>query len=95
MADTQIKITPAPRPDNKDEDLAYFVNIRSGLTDRQREAFDNGHLVECAVCSEKAGTPTLCASCLANRHLIGMLTPSQRRKLVKTYAVYLHQIANK
>jgi hypothetical protein len=61
----------------------YLAGIRNGLTERQRMDFDNGNLVECGVCAAKPGTPTLCASCLANRYIIGMLTPSQRRRLVK------------
>jgi hypothetical protein len=76
----------ASRPDSKDEDLAYLVGIRNGLTERQRLALDNGNFVECDVCEAKAGAPTLCASCLANRYIIGMLTPSQRRRLVKKCA---------
>jgi hypothetical protein len=95
LNDAQIKIVAAPRPDSKDEDLAYLIEIHNGLTERQRLALDNGNLVECDVCAAKAGTPTLCASCLANRYIIGMLTPSQRRRLVKKCAAYLRHASNR
>jgi hypothetical protein len=93
--DAQIKIVAAPRPDSKDEGLAYLASIRNGLTERQRLAFDNGNLVECEVCAAKPGTPTLCASCLANRYIIEMLTPSQRRKLIKRHGAYFRQVSKK
>jgi len=80
MRSQKIEVVPASRPDSKDEIL---VEIYNGLTERQRAAFSNGDLVECNACDAKSGTPTLCASCRANRYIIGILTPSQRRRLIK------------
>ena len=80
--DPQIEIVTAPRPHNE-EDLTLLIYIYNELAERQRLALDRGDLVECNSCAARGGTPTLCASCLANRYLIttgSRETPSRRRR---------------
>lgn len=85
--DPQFEVVPAPRPHSKNEDLTLLIYIYNELTERQRLALDRGDLVECNSCAVRAGTPTLCASCLANRYLIttgARKTPRrQRRQLMR------------
>lgn len=82
--DPQIEVVPAPRPCSADdEDVTLLVYLYNELTERQRQALARGDLVECASCAARAGTPTLCASCLANRYLISAgsrETPRRRRR---------------
>ena len=58
-------------------------DLYNELTEQQRQALVRGDLVECDSCAARAGTPTLCASCLANRYLISAgsrETPRRRRR---------------
>lgn len=81
--DPQIEVVSAPRPCSADdEDLTLLVYLYNELTEQQRQTLVRGDLVECDNCAARAGTPTLCASCLANRYLISAgsrETPRRRR----------------
>jgi len=82
-ADPQIEVVSAPRPHSEDEDLTLLVYLYKELTERQRQSLARGDLVECDSCAARAGTPALCASCLANRYLISAgsrETPRRRRR---------------
>ena len=68
-----IKIISANRPDAADEDVAWLAAVRAALSPQQQAAFDRGDFVECNACAAKPGMPSLCASCLANRYVVGML----------------------
>lgn len=71
---TTIKIVAADRPDSKDEEAFWVSHIAKCLGEYRGAAFLNGEFVECDSCASKGGSPSLCAGCLANRYVIGLLT---------------------
>lgn len=77
-----ITIVPAPRP-TEDTPETWRAAIRASLAPlaMQQGAFDRAQHVECLSCATKPGSPTLCASCLANRLTIGELRTALRRAI--------------
>lgn len=66
-------IVTADRPDASEEDLSWIAMIRRSLGECRQRIFDNCDFVECDTCAAKPGSPSLCAGCLANRHIITLL----------------------
>jgi len=71
---TKITIVAADRPDSRDEEVYWVSMIAKSLGECRGADFLRGEFVECDSCAAKPGSPTLCAGCLANRYVIGLLT---------------------
>lgn len=82
-----IRIVSADRPDANEEELAWVAGIRRALSERQQIKFDRGDFVECNSCDAKPGSPTLCGSCLANRHIISLHRAALRESAARIAAL--------
>lgn len=76
----RLDVVSAPRPAD-DSPAAWRADIRAALPESQRTHFDRGDFVECATCCTKAGMPSLCAHCLANRATVHALRAALREAL--------------
>lgn len=76
----EIAIVPSPRPED-DGPEAWVAMIRRGLREMQQANFERFEFVECDACASRPGSPSLCAGCLANRHVVGKLREALREAL--------------
>lgn len=85
-----FEVVPSPRPEDDGPD-AWVAMIRRGLREMQQRNFERFEFVECDACAAKPGSPSLCAGCLANRHVVSNLREALRETLDRWASYYEDQ----
>lgn len=78
---SDIKIDPAPRPEDDTSRASWRRLIAASLPEGDQADFEAREFVPCRWCSTAPGSPSLCRGCLANRQTITELRETRDAQL--------------